>query len=399
LTRKIRGKASDLRSIALQIIVVSGSALASLIPMSLAAALPAMAAGLGGGADSAFYAQLVMTAPSVSYAIAALLAALAAPRIGLRSSLLGALLLYIASGIFPLVTTNLVPLLVSRVLLGLAGGAIGTLTTIIVGDFLPDTRNRLLGLTHAAGGGAAIAALACGGVLVDEAGWRGPFVMYLAVLPILGLAFYAVTDGHGTRQAHVLQVRAPVSSLWAVFLVMFVMSVGFFTPGVQGPFLLTARHIDSARTQGLFLAVMPLVSTFVSAGYGWLARSLSERGLVCATLVSLSLGLVLTGGFTSAPVMLIGFAVIGIGAGLAIPIVMSILIGRTTDEVRLRAIGIYFTVVFLGQFLTPVLIEPIGARSGSEGVFLWVGAAMSVAALLALTYFSSARLTAEASVE
>ena len=378
------GRHCLLRSLALQIIVVSGSALASLIPMCLVPALPAMAAALGGGANNAFYAQMVMTAPAISCAIAAPLAAFVAPHIGLRSGLIASLLLYLVSGIFPLVADNLVLVVVSRVLLGLAGGSIGTLTTIIVGEFVPEVRNRLLGLTHAMGGGAAITALALGGILVDTAGWRGPFVIYLAALPILCLSIYAVRDNPPLGRARASQGRMPVSALWVLYLILFIMSVGFFTPGVEGPFLLTARGILSARSHGLFLSAMPLVSVFVSAGYGWFARVLSERALVFATFATLGVGLVLTGGFVSAPVILSGFAITGVGAGLAVPIVMSILIGRTSNEVRLYAIGIYFTVMFLGQFLTPALIEPISVRSGSDGVFLWTGVVMSAAAFLAV---------------
>ncbi len=84
---------------------------------------------------------------------------------------------------------------------------------------------------------------------------------------------------------------------------------------------------------------------------------------------------------------------------MAVPIVMSILIDRTSDAVRLRAIGIYFTVMFLGQFLTPSLIAPIGAHAGSGGVFLWTGMAMSIAALLAVIYFSAARSPGEVSLK
>jgi MFS family permease len=392
-----QGRNALLQFIALQIIVTSGSALASLISMCPVPALPAMAAALGGGAKSALYAQIVMTAPAISYAVSAPLAAVVVPRVGLRSCLIGALLLYLISGVIPLFVDDIGLLVISRVLLGAGGGAIATITTMIAGDFLPDIRNRLLGFTHAAGGGAAIAALSCGGFLVDTFSWRAPFALYLAALPILLLVLYAVRENRRIVPARALRNRAPVSSLWVIYLIMFVMSVGYFTPGLEGPFLLTARGIGSARAQGLFLSVMPLVSVFVSAGYGWLARFLSERGLVFVTLATLGFGLAMTGGFAAPSIMFIGLALTGVGAGLAIPIVMSIIIGRTSDEIRLRAIGIYYTTIFLGQFLTPVFLEPIRERSDSAGVFLWVGAAISILGFLALGYFSSVRPSVHAS--
>ncbi len=122
LENRGQGRNELLQFIALQIIVASGSALASLISMCPVPALPAMAAALGGGAKSALYAQIVMTAPAISYAISAPLAAVVVPRVGLRSSLIGALLLYLISGLIPLFVDDIGPLVMSRVLLGAGGG-------------------------------------------------------------------------------------------------------------------------------------------------------------------------------------------------------------------------------------------------------------------------------------
>jgi dipeptide/tripeptide permease len=164
---------------------------------------------------------------------------------------------------------------------------------------------------------------------------------------------------------------------------MLVFSVGFFTPGVQGPFLLAARGIDSAAAQGGYISLFALVSALTSASYGLVRKVADERAIAIAT--GLSLGIGLAGLGAAAQPTLIGIALVlgGIGSGLATPTIVSMLLSRAPDASRPRAIGFCYTAIFLGQFLNPLLLEPVRRLFGVSSVFFLTGAVLVVAGLAA----------------
>lgn len=373
------------RSAALQIIAVCGSALAALVATVPVPALPALAMALGMAPDNPLAAQLVLVAPAISFALAAPLTGWLATRVDARRGLAGALLLFVASGLAPLCLDSLVPLLLSRLLLGAAGGVISTYTTAMAGDFAPLMRDRVLGFSHAAGGLGAFACLTVGGWLVDQGGWRAPFLLYAAGLPILVLALLAVAPERAAINAiNAIARRRLPAGLWPVYVLLFCMSVGFFAPGTEGAFLLRDRAIDSAAAQGVLLSLMPLASVLVSLAYGPLARWLSQPVLVFITLVATGGGLIVAGASSSVVVIGGGLALTGVGAGLAVPVVAALLLARTDPAVRSWAIGLYFTVMFAAQFLTPLLLD--GARTllghGSAGALVLLGAVIVAFGLL-----------------
>ena len=136
---------------------------------------PSLAEHFAGQRDGALFAQLVMTVPAVLLIVSATLAGLIAERIGRRRVLVAALVLFVLAGTAGLYAPDATTLIASRLLLGLAGGAVLTSSLSLAGDF-PEggARERVLGFAGAGGAAGAIVALNAGGWLVDTAGWRGP---------------------------------------------------------------------------------------------------------------------------------------------------------------------------------------------------------------------------------
>ncbi len=375
-------RAGQWRVLGQETVVVSGSILAALIPMALVAALPRMSVELGTGPADPLYAQSIMTVPAIGFALASPLTAALVFRLGLRNTLNGSLLLYVLMSAMPLVTVALWALLGSRLLLGVAGGVISTATLSVAGEFLPQDRDRLLGLTHAGGGAASLVALVLGGVLVDRYGWKAPFSMFSIALPILLIAFLTVADLPAQARRH--RPDWPIiGRLWAVYVLLFLLSVGFFVPSIEGPFLLLDRRITSATQQGLILSVMPLTSVLVAIFYGRLTGWMNEKSLLIAALLSTGLGLALCGATDARLCTLLGLAITGVGAGLSVPVVASVIIVRTDVISRAAALGAYFTVMFAAQFATPLLVAMLKSVSSSAGVFLWLGTVIALSVLAA----------------
>lgn len=373
-----------------QIVVISGSVLAALISMALVPALPAIADVLGGGTTDTFYAQSVVTIPAVGFAFASPITSRLVLRFGLRRIVIASLLLFLASSFVPVFAPNKLPFVASRLLLGIAGGVLSTATLTIAGNFTPTVRDRLLGFTHAGGSAAAMAALVAGGVLVDRFGWRAPFSLFAVALPVLVVALVSVRETPSNVAREILD-WAGVRLHWMIYLTLLLLAIGFFIPGTEGPFLLIERSIVSASSQGLLLSILPLTSVLVSIFYGALARRIRERDLVVAALLTTGVGLALCGAARPISLLALGFAISGVGAGLAVPVIASMLIVRTDAVSRVAALGLYFTVMFLAQFATPLLIKLIKYTADSKGVFLSCGFGICIFATIAGWYFSGSR--------
>ncbi|SNS78374.1 Predicted arabinose efflux permease, MFS family [Sphingomonas laterariae] len=379
-----QGMATRGRMLVLQVLSASGAGLNSLIPMAVSPALPAMALHFGGGAGGELAAKLVMSSPALSTAIVSLFVGVIAQRVGFRRCLLAALAVYVVAGLAGLVVTGMPALIASRIAIGAAGAFIGTVTVALTGLFEPHQRDRLIGFASALGGGGSILALSIGGAMVDAAGWRAPFTLYLVGVPAFVATYYAMRLAPEPRGASGPAVaaaaeRLPWRRLAPVYLLMVVMSLGFFTPGIHGPFLLTERGIASAATQGMLISVFAGTSAITAGSFGFIRPRLGERWIKVAMLVSLGGGLAGMAVATTIPLMAACLFVAGMGAGLATPQVTAMVLERVPPARHAHAIGGMFSAIFLGQFANPILLDPLQLAFGLEGMFAIFGSALAIA--------------------
>ena len=153
----------------------------------LATATPVIAAELGGLRDTSWIA--------VGYLLAA---AATTPlygrfgdRFGRRNTLLFALVVFTAGSVACAVAPNLPALIAARVLQGLGGGGLMTLSQALIGELVtPRERGRFQGYFAAMFSLASIGGPVVGGLVVAHADWRWLFV---ANIPLAALAFWRLS--------------------------------------------------------------------------------------------------------------------------------------------------------------------------------------------------------------
>jgi len=98
-----------------------------------------------------------------------------------------------------------------------------------------------------------------------------------------------------------------------------------------------------------------------------------------------ALGLVLVFSSTALPVITLGAVFTGFGTGLLLPTLLTWAVNRLRFEQRGRGTGLWTGTLFIGQFLSPILLAAIGAGVGGLQPALGVlGVAAAVAALTTL---------------
>ena len=103
----------------------------------------------------------------------------------------------------------------------------------------------------------------------------------------------------------------------------------------------------------------------------------------------LFMGLMIVGIFlmplTANPVVLaIGAALNGAGGGVASPYFTAMLIERAPIAARGRAIGLLFTMQYVGSFANPFVVAPLVGLLGRHNAFFGVSALLAVGLAAAL---------------
>ena len=104
--------------------------------------------------------------------------------------------------------------------------------------------------------------------------------------------------------------------------------------------------------------------------------------------LTLGIGNVLIGLSTIYVFVVLGLLIAGIGLGLLIPNLNVWLVSTVPASLRGRAVGGLTTSLFLGQFLSPIVIQPVVQQFGLTGAFVVAGI---VSLLIALVFVVAVR--------
>lgn len=353
---------------------------ASLTVMSgatIAASLPHIQDIFKGAENAELLTRLVLTLPALFIAIGAPFAGLFIDRYGRIKPLLFGLGLYALAGTSGLYATTLEGILIGRALLGSAVAIIMTVTTTLAGDYFSgESRNRYVGLQGMAMAFGGVLFILIGGVMTDIH-WRAPFAIYFASLAILPLAFYFLKEPKKVSHTddHNDHIRRP---LLPVYLVGFMGMVAMYMVPVQLPFLLNHDFGLGGSMIGLIIASATLTAAIASSLYRRVRRRLSIRGVY--TLLLLFYGTGFLGiGFAPGYEVLHLFAVIsGFGMGWFMVNSHTWMLERAHPAFRGRASGFMAMAIFLGQFASPIVMQPVIDRIGVQKSFAVLGGVMFV---------------------
>jgi sugar phosphate permease len=194
--------------------------------------------------------------------------------------------------------------------------------------------------------------------------------------------------GHAPGEAlHRHLEPVPWRQLLGPCLVTLFGGVVFYALLVQLSFVLSGAGVTSTATIGGISAVMSL-ATAVGAGMFGRLSGRTPRALLPVEFGLSALGLVVVFATTSVPVIIIGAVLTGFGTGLLLPTLLTWAVNRLTFEQRGRGTGVWTGSLFIGQFLSPILLGVVGAAIGglqpALGVLGVVAAVMAVVTALAL---------------
>ena len=338
--------------------------------------------GFADTAGVAILVPLVLTLPALFVALFSPLAGYVADRMGRKQLLIYAMLAYALFGTAPLWLDSLGAIAFSRVGVGIAEAAIMTCCTTLITDYYSgQQRNKYLGLQTMVSALAATAFFALGGAL-GSISWRTPFWLYavsaVLVIPmIFKLWEPAKSHTHNTTAA---KQPVPWRQIGAPAAVTLFGGIVFYALIVHLPYVITGLGVTDTGLIGGAAAIASLATAAGAISFRYLAK-LGTRKLLAALSDSPPSGFALSpwpGTFrwrSLAPL------IASAGTGVMLPTLLTWAVNGLDFSQRGRGTGIWTGTLFIGQFLTPIVLGAAAAGLGNLSLAL---GALGLACALAL---------------
>ncbi|MFD5244942.1 MFS transporter [Amycolatopsis sp. NPDC058340] len=363
--------------------VLAAATLTIMAAAIIAPSLPAMREDFADTPGSGLLVRLALTVTSLAIAISAPLSGLVADRVGRRPLLLSGLVLYAVSGTAGFFVDDLHLLLITRAGLGLAvGGIMTAVSTLITDWFTVERRASFLGLQQAFASLGGVVFLPLAGLLATVS-WQAPFWIYsvsaiVAVFAIVSLR-EPVRDSPSVRDES--RARLP-ARIFGVYVLALVVTLVFYMAPTQLPFLLAGFGSGPVVT-GVVVAGSTLTGAAGALAFPRLRGRMGPAAITTVSVALMGAGWLVIGTAGTVAQVVAGLLVGGLGVGFVVPNLNLRLAGFADPARRGRVLSGLVAGIFLGQFLSPLVVQPLVEGIGIAGAFTWTGVALGTGAALA----------------
>ncbi len=335
-----------------------------------------------------FLSKLMLTIPSMIIALFAPIAGIIVDKFGRLKPLYTGIILFVVGGSSGFYLENFYTILAGRAVLGIAVALLMTSSTALIGDYLDEIgRHKFMaiqGMAVAIGG---IMFITAGGFLA-QLHWSYPFAIY--ILPLFFLPLLATSLYEPKKHIHLESEIEIEAKLWPVYITAYFAMVLFYMLPTQLPYLIIDKLHGEPSTIGFVISVAMFFNAMTSRQYAKLKRRFSYKQIYIITFIFFGIGLFIISQAHSIAQLFYSTAFIGIGFGLILVNTNSWFLAKVPAHKRGKASGMLASSFFLGQFSSPLLLEPIVKIYGIQGLFLIVS---GIAVMISLILFVKGKIS------
>ena len=377
------------------VLIIFASTLVSVMGVSLISpALPTIQAAWN---ISASQASLLISAFTIPGVVLTPFIGLTSDRIGRKQVLVPSLFLFGVSGVAIVFVDGFTTILGLRVIQGIAGSAIMSLTVTLLGDlFSGERRSSLIGLNAAilAIGAAGYPLLGGGLALLS---WTAPFVCFALgiIVALAGSAILSEPDSSrdSSGLSYIINAAQAVPTWTAIGLYMAIFGIFVILYGAQLtviPFILNESYNLSSGVIGLLIGLPAVTMGMTSSQSSRLLHYLSPSRLIALGFVTYGIGMTLAALTHSLTILAGALFLFGIGQGFAEPITDTALNALTPDTFRGGIMSIRTSVLQFGTTLGPPVFIGVASIVGYTDTLFIAGIvafALGVSTIGLLTIF------------
>jgi len=180
-------------------------------------------------------------------------------------------------------------------------------------------------------------------------------------------------NGRAAKSARPAGIGEEIAKVWPYYALLVLLTLAMFTPAIQAGFVLKDHGIGSAQIMGTVVAASSIVAIFSAWSFGWLRSWIGLHGFLAIDALSMGAGIAIIGLAHDVSTIFVGCACVGIGAGMSEPAIASIIFGRAAPKAHVMAMGLIVSALNTGQFINPLLFDPLRRLWGSGGAFVALG--------------------------
>lgn len=340
--------------------------------------------------------RLILTMPAIFVVILSPFAGMLMDKFGKLKFVFPAMVLWTIAGVSGFFINDIYGILASRAVFGIATAFVMTGASALLADYYSrggfNRRENALswqGFFCACGG--ALFIMIAG--FVSDYSWRYPFLVYGLGILIIILAFTYLFEPKKFKFYNHTKVEQR-TNYWQFFpiyfLGFFIMVIYYISP-TQLPYYIEEHLKLNPKYIGLAMSVSALCYGFFSLTYKNIVKHISVKTIYIITLFIVASSFLLLYLHHSFISVLISLALLGTGGGIMLVNNSSYLFTICPQNARAKAYGILASCVFLGQFLSPVITQPMVRQIGLINMFLaW--AIIVYVAMIPFIFFKEKKL-------
>lgn len=353
----------------------------------IAPSLPQIKEHFKDTANIDFLSRLLLTMPALFIALFSPVIGYLIDRFGRLNILFASLVLYGFAGSSGLFLDSLFSILIGRVFLGLAIAGTMTIATTLIADYFEGSeRYEFMGKQGAFMALGGMVFISLSGVLADIH-WRGPFAVYLFsffILPFVMVHLFEPAREKREPQPRRNNTHKGTSRLIIsiIYMISFFYMIIFYMIPVQIPFFIKSIADVNNLQVALGIAAATLASTVTSVNYRRMRTRLSFKGVYSISFLLMSIGYGVISYSQNYASVIAGLLISGLGLGFTMPNTSLWLVSLAPEHIRGRLVGGLTFSIFLGQFLSPIVLQPLVSRVGMSLSFRYAAVMIMLWALL-----------------
>lgn len=328
------------------------------------------------------HGELLSKMVGVGHAIVVVLiapfAGVIADRFRPRSVLILGLIIYAIGGVSGFWLPEVEEILVGRAVLGIGLALVSVAALALIGEISNEgSRNKILGRQVAVASSSGLLVLAVGAAV--DLYWRAAFLVYSFSGVLILFAWrclpYSTRPSATQRRARNWAGGSLPSRYcglfrhWAPTMAIGVGQLVFFFIPIHLPFLIQDAYRHSALATAWIMAAQVPAVAVTALLFPYLMARLSRPMTVAVAFCSLSFGFAFLSVSSGKPGFMLGMLFTGIAMGVLIPAVNGWVLAEVSDSRRVISSAYVIVALFLGQFLSPFMSNPLVHLVGVQRVY------------------------------
>lgn len=319
--------------------------------------------------------RLILTIPAIFVVILSPVAGMFMDKFGKLKFVFPAMVVWTISGVAGFFLNDIYAILVSRAVFGIATAFIMTGASALLGDYYSrggfNRRENALswqGFFCAVGVDIFISIAG----YVSSYSWCYPFLVYGLGILITILAYIYLFEPKKFKFYNHTKIETKTNywQFFPIYFIGFFIMVIYYISPTQLPYYIEDHLGLDPKYIGISMSVSALFYGVFSLSYKYLMKFISIKQIYILTLFIVGSSFMLLYFIHSFSAVIFALALLGTGGGIMLVNNTAYLFSICPANARARAYGILASFIFLGQFLSPIISQPIVRQIGLIEAFL-----------------------------